>query len=186
VIDQVRILKPIRVQSEGIHSVGPGGGPLSISTYLADVAYQIRAHFERSRSRTEAAGEWEKDEALSMGYGAPERCGRREVFLGDRECLGYVQPCIFGEGEGAYDNVNEMDFGLMVHSIGGPDEANDDFFEVRLWRPKMFFGVISFPRPEDCTAVKKIQKKKEEPAGSGKDSLRRPGFGVAAEEGGGA
>lgn len=186
VIDQVRILKPIRVQSEGMHAAGPGGGPLSICTYLADVAYQIRAHCEHSRSRMEAGGGRDENEVLFPEDGATGCGGRMEVFLGDRECRGYIRPCVFGEGEGAYDNVNEMDFGLMVHSIGGADEADGDSFEVRLWQPKMFFGVVSFPRPEDCTAVKKIQKKNEEPAVFEKDFLRRAGFGgtPAAEEGG--
>ena len=175
VIDKVRILKPIRMQSEGMHAAGPGGGPLSICTYLADVAYQIRAHFEYSLSRAETAGDRDEEKALFLKNGEPGPGGRMEVFLGDRECRGYVRPCVFGEGDGAYDNVDEMDFGLMVHSIGGPDETGRDIWNVHLWQPKMYFGVISFPRPEECTVVKTIQS--GESSGSEKNPCRSRGVG---------
>ncbi len=42
-----------------------------------------------------------------------ERGGRRDIFLGTRECQGYVEPCVFGEGEGAYDAF-DMDFGINL------------------------------------------------------------------------
>ena len=46
-----------------------------------------------------------------------ERGGRRDVFLGTRECQAYVEPVKFGSGEGAYDNLGELSFGLMVHGL---------------------------------------------------------------------
>lgn len=49
--------------------------------------------------------------------------GGRDVFLGARECQGYVEPCIFGEGTGAYDDTPELAFGLMYHGITYADEA---------------------------------------------------------------
>ncbi len=167
VIDKVRILKPIRIQSEGMHSAGPGGGPLSICTYLADVAYQIKAHFEWNENCPELAEDRGENEHFFIAERMIERGGRWNVFLGARECQGYVEPCTFGEGEGAYDNLNEMDFGLMVHSVGYPDETGRDALEVRLWQPKMFFGVVTFPRPEDCTVVKPIREMRAKPFAPG-------------------
>ncbi|HPR40497.1 MAG TPA: type I-C CRISPR-associated protein Cas5c [Oscillospiraceae bacterium] len=163
VIDKVRILKPIRMQSDGMRAAGPGGGPLSIRTYLTDVAYQIKAHFEHIPSRMETVGSREKDGGF-LGENRISECdGHAEIFLGDRECCGYARPCVFGEGEGAYDNVDEMNFGPMVHSIDSPDETGRNVWSVHLWQPKMYFGVISFPRPEDCTVVETIRS--EETAG---------------------
>ena len=159
VIDQVRILHPIRTRSEGVRPIDYGGGnTLSIYTYLTDVAYQIKAHFEWNENRPELAVDRNENKHFFIASRMIERGGRRDIFLGARECQGYVEPCAFGEGEGAYDNLNDMDFGLMVHSIGYPAETGRDTLEVRLWQPKMFFGVITFPRPEDCTVVKTIRE----------------------------
>ena len=82
-----------------------------------------------------------------------ERGGRRDIFLGARECQGYVEPCAFGEGTSAYDNTN-LSFGIMVHGITYPDEAVRDEekgkMTVRLWNAQMVNGMIRFPRPEEC------------------------------------
>src|SRR5690606_25517360 len=41
-IDRVRVMKPIRTQSQGIRPIEYGGGnTLSIYTYLRDVEYQV-------------------------------------------------------------------------------------------------------------------------------------------------
>ena len=71
-----------------------------------------------------------------------ERGGRRDVFLGTRECQGYVEPCEFGEGEGFYDNYpGEMSFGLMFHGFDYPDEGEPGEFWARFWEPTMDKGV---------------------------------------------
>ncbi len=52
-----------------------------------------------------------------------EKGGRRDIFLGTRECQGYVEPCVFGEDAGAYDDLPELGFGLMYHGVTYADEA---------------------------------------------------------------
>lgn len=168
VIDRVRILHPIRTRSEGVRPIDYGGGnTLSIYTYLVDAAYQVQAHFEWNENRPELAGDRNENKHFFIASRMIERGGRRDIFLGTRECQGYVEPCVFGEGEGAYDALDEMDFGLMVHSVGYPDETGRDALEVRLWQPKMFFGVVSFPRPEDCAVVKPIREMRGKPFAPG-------------------
>ena len=91
-----------------------------------------------------------------------DRGGRRDVFLGTWECQGYVVPCKFGEGEGNYDNVAQLSFGIMLHGFTYADEAYSDEtkgkMSVRFWRPVMKHGVISFPRPEECTMNRIIRE----------------------------
>ena len=86
--------------------------------------------------------------------------GRRDIFLGTRECQGYVEPCEFGDGEGAYDTIPELSFGLMYHGITYPDEAYSEETKgkmtVNLWYPVMKNGVIQFQRPEDCPLHKSL------------------------------
>ena len=78
-----------------------------------------------------------------------EKGGRRDIFLGTRECQGYVEPCTFGEGESYYDDYGELDFGLMFHGFDYPDETGDSILAARFWRPKMIDGVVRFLLPEE-------------------------------------
>ena len=80
--------------------------------------------------------------------------GRRDVFLGTRECQADVEPCVFGEKKGAFDDVEEKRFGNMFHGFIYPDEyVRDDEkgkLVATLWTPVMKHGVIHFIRPEEC------------------------------------
>jgi CRISPR-associated protein Cas5d len=71
-----------------------------------------------------------------------ERGGRRDIFLGTRECQGYVEPCRFGQDSGFYDNYGELSFDLMFHGFDYPDEIGKNEFFARFWRPKMINGVM--------------------------------------------
>ena len=93
----------------------------------------------------------------------------RDIFLGTRECQGYIEPCVFGQGEGAYDSVPRMDFGLMYHGITYADEAYDEATKekmtARFWRPVMENGIIRFSRPEDCPHHKALREMEMKPFG---------------------
>ena len=98
-----------------------------------------------------------------------EKGGRRDVFLGTRECQGYVEPCRFGEGKGAYDEVAELGFGLMYHGITYADEAwsdgTRDCMTANFWYPVMRRGEITFPRPEECPLHKTLRPMEVKPFG---------------------
>lgn len=93
-----------------------------------------------------------------------QRGGRRDVFLGTRECQAYVEPCVFGEGDGYYDDLQQLDFGVMVHGMTYADEAYSEEtagkMTVNLWRLVMKNGIIQFPRPEECPLHKEIKAMK--------------------------
>ena len=86
--------------------------------------------------------------------------GRRDVFLGTRECQGYVEPCKFGEGEGAYDNYGSLSFGLMFHGFDYPDETGQNKLTARLWTPVMNNGYIKFINPCECTIKRELSSMK--------------------------
>ena len=98
-----------------------------------------------------------------------ERGGRRDIFLGTRECQGYVEPCVFGEGSGHYDDIPRLDFGLMYHGITYADEAwspeTAGKMTARFWRPVMERGVITFLRPEACPYHKPLKEMEIKPFG---------------------
>lgn len=162
-VDAVRVMNPIQMETKGIRPIKmSGGNDLSYYTYLKDVRYQIRAHFEWNDNRTELAGDRNENKHHNIARRMVEKGGRRDIFLGTRECQGYVRSCNFGEGESAYDNIAELGFGLMYHGITYPDEAYSDETKgkitVNLWTPHMKNGVIEFLRPEECSVHKVIRE----------------------------
>jgi CRISPR-associated protein Cas5d len=155
-IDAVRVMKPIQTQSSGIRTLkySDGKSDLSIYTYLSDVEYQVRAHFEWNENRPELSKDRNENKHHNVAKRMIERGGRRDIFLGTRECQGYVEPCTFGEGESDYDGREEVQFGLMFHGFTYPDEAafedEKNKLFARFWRPKMKNGIVTFQRPEAC------------------------------------
>ena len=162
-IDDVRIMNPIRTETKGIRPIKMNGGnDLSYYTYLRDVCYQVRAHFEWNDNRPELIEDRNENKHHNIARRMVEKGGRRDVFLGTRECQGYVEPCIFGTGESAYENIDELSFGPMVHGITYPDEARSEetkgYITVNFWQPVMKKGIIHFVRPEECLKHKTIRK----------------------------
>lgn len=156
VIHKVRVMKPIKTQTRSVKPIKyhESGNDLSIYTYLTDVEYQVQAYFEWNPKREDLAADRNDNKHYFIARRMIERGGRRDIFLGTRECQGYVEPCKFGEGEGFYDDYpDELAFGLMFHGFDYPDEVHEDQFYARFWRPKMVKGVIEFARPDDPKAI---------------------------------
>lgn len=170
IIDKVRIMKQIQTEVKGIRPLKMNGGnDLSYYTYLKDVEYNVQAHFEWNLNRPELAQDRNEHKHYLIAKRMIERGGRRDIFLGTRECQGYIEPCVFDEGTGAYDNVPELAFGLMYHGITYADEAyseeTDGYMTTRFWRPVMRKGVIEFCRPEQCMLTKKLHAMSIKPFG---------------------
>lgn len=164
IVDRVRVVKPLRTQTKGTKPLNWGGGnSLAIYTFLHDVEYQVEAHFEWNEQRPELAKDRIDGKHFSIVKRMLKRGGRQDVFLGTRDCQGYVEPCVFGEDEGAYDTIDELGFGVMFHGFDYPDEvgktdedgtANDKGkhrLHSRFWQPVMRKGVVEFERPEQCS-----------------------------------
>jgi len=151
VIDKVRVMKPIRTQTRSAKPIkyGERGHDLAIYTYLTDVEYQVQAHFEWNYNRPDLKNDRNEHKHYWVAKRMLDRGGRRDIFLGTRECQGYVELCKFGEGEGAYDDYGELAFGLMFHGFDYPDEATDGELWARFWKAKMVNGYVSFPHPKD-------------------------------------
>jgi CRISPR-associated protein Cas5d len=158
VIDKVRIMNQIKTQTQSAKPIiYSGGHSLSIYTYLADVEYQVQAHFEWNQKREDLKQDQNENKHFHVAKRMIERGGRRDIFLGTRECQAYVEPCEFGESTGQYDNLSELAFGLMFHGFDYPDEGEDGKFITRFWWAKMKQGVIEFPHPRDCRIRKLVR-----------------------------
>lgn len=159
-IDSVRVMNVIRMESKGVRPIEYGGGnTLANYTYLKEPKYIVKGHFEFNMNRPDLEADRIEGKHYSIFQRALKAGGRRDIFLGTRECQGYIEPCSFEDGEGYYDGYeDEIYFGTMVHGISYPDETGRNELEVRLWQPVMKRGVIDFIRPEACTLVRKIKE----------------------------
>ena len=166
IIDEVRVMKRIRTQTKGTKPQEFGGGnTLAIYTFLADVEYQVRAHFEWNTHRTSLKEDQIEGKHFAIAQRMVERGGRQDIFLGTRDCQGYVEPCKFGDGAGDLDDAGELAFGLMFHGFDYPDETGDQKLHARFWRQTMNNGVIRFDRPEDCAVHRYVRDMTVKPFG---------------------
>lgn len=166
IIDKVRVMQPIKTQTRNARPlVYSGGNSLAIYTYLANVSYQVQAHFEWNLQREDLAQDRNENKHYFVAKRMIERGGRRDIFLGTRECQGYVEPCEFGAGEGFYDDYGTFPLGLMFHGFNYPDESGKQVLEARFWRPEMKDGVIAFIRPDECLSdlVREVKHMTPEP-----------------------
>lgn len=169
-VDRIRVMNPIQTEVKGIRPIKyNGGNDLSYYTYLKNCAYQVEAHFEWNTNRPELEDDRNENKHHSIAKRMIEKGGRRDTFLGARECQGYVEPCVFGEGDGAYDELPQLSFGLMFHGMTYADEAYDDstknMMTANFWWPVMEKGIITFLRPEECPVHKPIHSMQIKPFG---------------------
>ncbi len=156
IIDKVRVMNPIQTETKGIRPIkyNSSKNELSYYTYLKDCRYQVRAHFIWNENRPELEQDRNENKHHNIAKRMIERGGRRDIFLGSRECQGYVIPCKFGDEKGFYDDIPELNFGMMYHGITYADEAYSEETKgkltVRLWQATMDHGVIPFLPPWEC------------------------------------
>jgi len=185
IIDEVRIMKPIKTEAKSTKPLNYGGiypsqrdstkkqepfNTLAMYTYLADVEYQVKAHFEWNLFRLDMTADQIDGKHFQIAKRMIDKGGRQDIFLGARECQGYVEPCVFGEGDSAYDDIERLDYGIMFHGFdypdetgktdedGKPDENGEYRLHSRFWKPVMQKGVITFIRPEECTMRKFVRE----------------------------
>lgn len=160
-IDQVRIMNTIQMESKAVRpldkSFSLDHNSLAYYLYLKSPRYQVRCHFEWNMERPDLAQDRNFKKHAAIFTRSLKAGGRRDIFLGTRECQAYVQPIVFGEGEGAYDNMGKMDFGTMFYGYRYPTEHKNEPFSVALWNAYMTDGVIDFPTPDECQSVQKVR-----------------------------
>ena len=156
-------MNPIQTEVKGIRPIKyHGGNDLAYYTYLKDCNYQVRAHFIWNENRPELEKDRNENKHHEIAKRSIIKGGRRDIFLGTRECQGYVEPCVFGSESGAYDNISELGFGLMYHGITYADEAysveTKNRMTANFWYPVMKNGVIDFVPPEKCPIHKTLKE----------------------------
>ncbi len=158
-VDKVRVMRSIRTEAKNVKPLDySGGNTLATYTYLADVEYQVVAHFEWNLHRQDMAHDRIEGKHFEVAQRMLGKGGRRDIFLGTRECQGYVEPGMFGAGTGKYDGAGELAFGLMFHGFDYPDTIGKPELHSRFWRPVLRDGIVDFLRPDEPDHQKMVRK----------------------------
>ncbi|MFZ4681595.1 MAG: type I-C CRISPR-associated protein Cas5c [Terrimicrobiaceae bacterium] len=173
VVDKVRIMSSIRTEAKNMKPINIDGvypskrdlskknekpyNTLATYTYLADVRYQVLAHFEWNPQRSDLNADRIEGKHWDIANRMLIKGGRRDIFLGTRECQGYVQPFEFGSGDGEHQQAGELSYGLMFHGFDYPDTTGKDELGARFWQAKVNAkSVIEYPRPDDPRLVRRF------------------------------
>lgn len=154
-IDSVKIIKKIQTETKGIRTpLKNGSNDLNYYTYLRDVEYLVQFHFEWNQNRPELIEDRHEIKHEQILLRTIEKGGRRDLFLGTRECAGYVERIREEQFKAAptYYDGKKVSFGIMFHSFIYPDskDSNDGKLISNFTDVKLEHGKIDFVRPEDC------------------------------------
>jgi CRISPR-associated protein Cas5d len=157
IIDEIKVMKPIKTETKGILSpMKNGGKDLNYYTYLKDVEYLIKYHYRWNENRRELDYDRNEKKHEQILLRSMQRGGRRDVFLGTRECIGHIERLRereYREAKSYYDGQC-ISLGIMFHSFVYPDEAYDGntkgVLTANFCPIIMNDGIIEFVKPEDC------------------------------------
>lgn len=157
-IDSIKIIKPIKTETKGILSpLKNGKKDLNYNTYLKDVEYLIKYHFVWNDNRSDLSQDRNEKKHEQMLLRSMNRGGRRDLFLGTRECIGHIERIRKRDFESAktYYEGETISLGIMFHSFTYPDEAYDEETEGVLTSNfcpiVMIDGKIDFIEPKECS-----------------------------------
>lgn len=163
-VDAVKVLQPIQTETKGVVAfLKNGKKDLNYYTYLKNVEYLVKVHFEWNELRHELAYDRNEKKHEQIFLRSLERGGRRDIFLGARECFGYVEKINENEFINAITPFEgkQISFGIMFHSFVYPDEAyNEDTannLTSNFTNIAMNNGIINFIRPEECEIQQQLR-----------------------------
>ena len=165
-IDELKVMNPIQTETMGMRPIittGNGGNDLSYYTYLTKVEYLVKFHFEWNLNRPDLKNDRQEIKHQQILLRSLDRGGRRDVFIGTRECIGAVERISATDYQDAvpYYHDKSINFGIMFHSFSYPGESYDESSAGKLVSNfsaiQMHEGVITFGRPEECVIRQELR-----------------------------
>ena len=152
VVDEVRIINKISTESMGARTLlSNGKNDLNQYTYLRDVEYLVKFHFEWNLDRPDLENDRNKKKHEDIMQRSIKKGGRRDVFLGTRECFGFLEEIdenYYNTAVSYYDNQN-ISFGIMFNSFIYPVEPSGKLVACYT-ETLMEDSVIHFKDSSDC------------------------------------
>lgn len=170
-VDSVRVMNEIKYHSEGaslpqkLFGYNPHERDIFYITTLVNVRYKVRAHIIPNPNQTNLIADGKNiNKHITLAERYLERGGRRKVFLGKSDYIGFVKSAKFEEEKGFYDDELIKPIGTMFHSYIHADEVldeNDAGYLTACFQTgiKLKNGILQFDSPEKCPY--KIKQKEE-------------------------
>ena len=155
VVDEIRIMKKIESHSQGTRLLLSNyKSDLSSYNYLTNVCYYVKYHFEWNEYRDDLKNDRNIKKHEAITERSLKRGGRRSIFLGVSECIGYIDILSKDEyerDEGYYDYTN-LSFGIMFNSFIYPNKEGEPL-KSTYSSISMINGRIKYPTDDDCSIV---------------------------------
>ena len=158
VVDEIKVVNPIKFHTMGYRALYSDLSPgLNYVTVLQNVEYLVKYHFEWNLSREDLKKDRIMRKHESIAKRSLKRGGRRDIFLGVREFIGYVEEIGEDEylNEKTFYNGSDLDLGISFHSFVYPD-SDDENLKSLFTHTKMENGKIQFKLPEECEIVNNL------------------------------
>ena len=152
VVDAVKVINPVRFHSMGYRALYADlSAGLNYVTVLEDVEYLLKYHFEWNLNRDDLLQDriMKKHEAIAER--SLKRGGRRDVFLGAREFIGYVEAIDEDEylKEKTFYSGSDLDLGNIFHSFIYPNNEEGKLKSL-FTHTIMKDGIIKFKSQDEC------------------------------------
>lgn len=152
VVEEVKVINPIRTQVRGSRALLKNGkADLNYISYLVNVEYLVKYHFIWNEDREDLIEDRNFVKHTEIVKRSLKKGGRRDVFLGRRECVGYVEYITKEEYEKAesYYKGEHINFGLMFNSFIYPKKSSAELIST-FSTVQMKDGLIKFKESEEC------------------------------------
>ena len=113
-IEKVRVMNRIQFVSLPVRSAGYYENRSRYNhTYLYMPKYQVCAYYTLDWSGDQKYCNWHHAWSIRKRI----QNGHNVITLGKNGCVGYVRPCVFGEGESYYDDIDEATNAFMFYDF---------------------------------------------------------------------
>lgn len=155
VVTEVKVMKPIQTEVIGTRALlGNGKADLNYVSYLTDVEYLIRFHMIWNEARPDLIKDRNQKKHEAIMERSIKKGGRRDIFLGTRECTAvadYLTRKEYEQAESCYQG-QVFSLGIMFQEFEYPIEENKplkSYFADTIMKN----GIIKFKNREDCEIV---------------------------------
>ncbi|HEM6116120.1 type I-C CRISPR-associated protein Cas5c [Streptococcus pluranimalium] len=154
VVTEVKVINQIQTELHGVRALLSNySADLSYVSYLSDVEYLVKFHFTWNDNRPDLEHDRLPNKHEAIMARSLKKGGRRDVFLGTRECHGLIDAISQEEYESAtvpdcYKGQT-IDFGIMFHSFAYPTDKQTPLRSY-FTQTVMENGTIHFKAQSEC------------------------------------
>lgn len=152
IVDEVKIVNPIRFSSIGYRALYGNNSPgLNYVTVLEEVIYFVKFWFEWNEAREDLMADRNMNKHEAIMERSLKKGGRRDIFLGAREFVGFVEEISQSEYDAektAYYGTT-VPLGRLFHSFKYPEKSGG-LLESYFTDTIMTDGIVKFKPQSEC------------------------------------